>query len=124
MYKETIICREEVIEKVIGCAIEVHKAFGPGLLESVYELALIYELNEQGINCKRQVEVPVNYKGERIGIGFKADILIESSLLIELKAVELINNIHLAQVITYLKLLNFKRGLLINFNTKLLKNGF
>ena len=116
MNNELIICNEMIIEKVIGCAIEVHKTLGPGLLESVYELALIYELNNQGIVSKRQFEVPVKYKGEHIGIGFRADVLVDDSLLIELKTVELLNNIHMAQVITYLKLLNYKRRLLINFN--------
>lgn len=123
MNKNLIECKEEIIEKAIGCAIEVHKTLGPGLLESVYELALIYELNKQGILSNHQIEIPVNYKGENVGIGFRADILVDNSLLIELKAVDILNNIHMAQVITYLKLLNIKRGLLINFNSKLLKYG-
>ena len=123
MNKNLIICNESIIEKVIGCAIEVHKTLGPGLLETAYELALVYELNNQELFSERQIEVPINYKGNNLGSGFRVDILVDSSLLIELKTVDMLNNVHMAQVITYLKFLNIKRGLLINFNTKLLKNG-
>jgi len=123
MDRELIVCDEGMIEDVIGCAIEVHKVLGPGLLESPYELALMHELNDKGLKTQCQVEVPINYKGQNLGTGFRADMIIENKLLIELKAVDVINKIHMAQVITYLKLLNIKRGLIINFNTSLLKNG-
>lgn len=116
-------CREELIENVIGCAIEVHKTLGPGLLESAYELALTYELSEKNFAISRQVDIPINYKGKHLGTGFKEDLIIENSLLLELKAVDSLNNIYTSQLITYLKLMRMKRGLLINFNTRLLKNG-
>jgi GxxExxY protein len=116
-------CSENLIEKVIGAAIEVHKILGPGLMESAYELALMHELAIKRINVKRQADVTLEYKGEKLGTGFRADLIIEDCLLLELKAVENLNEIHMAQVITYLKFLKLKRGLLINFNRRLLKHG-
>lgn len=116
-------CDPEIIEKVLTAATNVHRELGPGLLESVYELALILELAEAGISVERQVEVPVHYRGHSLGTGFRADIIVEDSLLLELKSVDEFSDIHLAQVITYLKLLRFKRGYLLNFNKKLLKDG-
>ena len=116
-------CSDLLIEKVIGAAIEVHKELGPGLMESAYELALMHELAIKKINVKRQADVALEYKGKKLGTGFRADLIIEDCLLIELKATEDLNEIHTAQVITYLKLLKFKRGLLINFNKRLLKHG-
>ena len=101
----------------------MHRELGPGLLESVYELALMVELAEAGIEGRRQVEVPVRYRGRALGIGFRADIIVAESLLLELKCVEDFTDVHLAQVITYLKLLGFKRGYLLNFNKRLLKDG-
>lgn len=85
--------------------------------------ALMYELSNQGLKIANQVEVPVKYRGEDLGTGFRADIIVEESLLLELKCVEQLSNLHMSQTITYLKLLNMKRGLLINFNNTLLKNG-
>ncbi len=116
-------CGDELIEKVIRSAIKVHTILGPGLLESVYELAMMVELTEMSLSAKRQVEIPVIYRGQDLGIGFRADIIAESSLLLELKSVDRITDIHLAQTITYLKLLKFKRGLILNFNAKLMKEG-
>ena len=116
-------CSDLLIEKVIGAAIEVHKELGPGLIESAYELALMHELAIKKINVNRQADVTLEYKGENLGTGFRADLIIEDCLLLELKAVENLNEIHMAQVITYLKFLKFKRGLLINFNRRLLKHG-
>ena len=116
-------CSDKLIEIVIGCAIEVHKELGPGLLESAYELALLHELTLTDIQVRRQSEIPIKYKGTELGAGFRADLIVNDSLLLELKAVDEIKNIHRAQIITYLKLLNFKRGLLLNFNTVLLKDG-
>ena len=116
-------CDEQIIEKVLTAATNVHSHLGPGLLESIYELALMMELSEVGINAKRQVEIPVKYRGQDLGIGFRADIIVDDTLLIELKAVEEVNQVHLAQVITYLKLLKLKRGYIINFNKVLLKEG-
>jgi len=116
-------CGNTLTEKVIGAAIQVHRELGPGLLESVYELALLHELHNLSLHVKRQVEIPVIYRGTSLGTGFKADLIIEDRLLIELKSVDKFDLIHIAQVITYLKLTNIKRGLLFNFNTTQLKYG-
>lgn len=110
-------------DKVINAAIEVHKILGPGLLESIYEKALCLELTQRHLNFRTQVPIDVSYKGQNLGLGYRADILVESELLIELKSVESISNIHIAQTLTYLKLLNLKTGLILNFNQKYLKNG-
>ncbi len=117
------VCDDTLVEKVIGAAIRVHTELGPGLLESVYELALVIELAEVGIEVKRQVEIPVQYKGQALGVGFRADVVVDGSLLLELKSVDYFTPVHLAQVITYLRLLGYKRGLLLNFNKKFLKDG-
>ena len=110
-------------EKVIGAAIDVHRFLGPGLLESVYEECLCHEINGLGLAFKRQVPVPVSYKTTQINCGFRADLLIEENLLLELKAVERVLPIHQAQILTYLKLSGLSTGLLINFNTTVLKDG-
>ncbi|MBN8248714.1 MAG: GxxExxY protein [Verrucomicrobia bacterium] len=107
----------------VNAAFEVHRELGPGLLESAYEAAFAWELESQGVRFQRQVPVPVHYKGRRIELGFRADVLMGSRLLVELKAVEGILPVHKAQVITYLKVLNLPLGLLINFNEVLIKDG-
>jgi GxxExxY protein len=107
----------------LDAAFAVHKELGPGLLESLYEKALAYELASRGLRVQCQVEIPVKYRGEDMGIGLRADILVEGNFLMEIKCVEKIIDLHMSQVITYLKLMNLKRGMLINFNTSLLKNG-
>ncbi len=114
---------DELTERVIGCAIEVHKALGPGLLESTYERCLAKELSEAGIMFESQAPLPVKYKGEQLDCGYRIDLLIEKNLVVELKAVDELSAVHKAQILTYMKLLNAKVGLLINFNKKLLKNG-
>ena len=116
-------CSEELIDRVLTAATEVHRALGPGLLESVYELALMIEFEEKGIPARRQVEVPVFYRGRELGAGFRADVIVAGSLLLELKSIETFAPIHLAIVINYLKLLRIKRGFLLNFNVPLLKQG-
>ena len=116
-------CGDGLVERVVGAAISVHRELGPGLLESVYERALAFELSNRNIGFVRQIEVPVVYRGNDLGMGFRADMIVEGGLLLELKAVEEFSNVHLAQVMTYLRLLNIKRGLLLNFNTRLLKDG-
>jgi GxxExxY protein len=121
--KVLIDASDELIEKVLGVAIIVHRELGPGLLESVYEKALIIELANFGISARCQVPVAVVYKGHDLGVGLIADIIVEEQLLLELKAVETLNDVHLAQTMTYLKLLRLKRGFLLNFNTKQLKDG-
>ncbi|KPZ51560.1 GxxExxY protein [Pseudoalteromonas sp. P1-25] len=108
---------------VIGCAIEVHKTLGPGLLESTYEACLIYELNELGLTSKSQHDLPVYYKDTHINAGYRLDILLPNKLIIELKSVEKLLPIHSAQLITYMKLANVSAGLLINFNTIKLIDG-
>ena len=113
---------DDISEKIIGCAIEVHRNLGPGLLESVYESALSIELREQGLNFERQKVLPVRYKGTTIG-DFKLDILVENTVVVELKSVERIDPIFNAQLLSYLKMGGYKLGLLINFNSKLLKDG-
>ncbi len=108
---------------IVDCSIRVHKELGPGLLESVYEICLMKELIAQGLTVRRQVALPVYYKGENIGIDFKIDLLVEEEVIVELKAVENLLPIHEAQLLTYLKLSEMHLGLLINFNVKLLKDG-
>lgn len=108
---------------VLDCAFEVHRELGPGLLESVYEQAMALELADRGIAFTRQLEVAAYYKGSDLGIGFRADMVVDGRLLIELKTVDALIPAHLAQVMTYLRLLNIRRGLLLNFNKRLLKEG-
>ena len=110
-------------EKIIGCCIRVHKILGPGLLESVYEKALIYELAKLGIKCSRQKEIPMKYQDFRLNIGFIADIVVEDKVIIELKSVDKLSPLHHKQLLTYLKLTHLKLGLLINFNVTLIKDG-
>ncbi|CAD2224323.1 conserved hypothetical protein [Pseudoalteromonas sp. 3J6] len=114
---------DELTKIVIGCAIEVHKTLGPGLLESSYESCLMYELCQAGLNVKNQVELPIIYKEQYIATGYKLDILLSNELIIELKAVDKLQPIHSAQLITYMKLSNINTGLLINFNTLKLVDG-
>ena len=116
-------CAEDVVRTVVDSAITVHRHLGPGLLESIYEEALAFELSQRGVSFLRQVEVPVVYRGHDLGTGFRADMIVEDSLLLELKSVDAFSAVHLAQVMTYLRLLRLKRGLLLNFNTRLLKEG-
>ena len=123
MNRPLIECSEELIGRVLTAATEVHKALGPGLLESVYELALMVELEAAGIPARRQVDIPVSYRGQDLGTGFRADVIVADCLLLELKSVEAFAPIHVAKVINYLKLLGFKRGYLLNFNVPLLKQG-
>ena len=114
---------EMIANRVIGCAINVHRELGPGLLESAYEQCLQYELEQVGMLVCRQVSLPINYKGLILKQGYRIDLLVQNKLVVELKAVEAIADIHIAQVLTYLKFGEYKLGLILNFNTKLLKNG-
>lgn len=116
-------CPEELIDKVLTAATNVHRHFGPGLVESVYGKALMIELKRMGITAESEKPVSVSYLGQDLGVGFRIDILVENCLVLELKCVSKLEDIHMAQVITYLRLLNLKRGFLINFNTRLLKDG-
>ena len=113
----------EITEAVIGAAIEVHRALGPGLLESAYEECLCRELTLRRIPFERQVSLPVEYKGLRLDCGYRIDLLADSQVVVEIKAVEELVPVHEAQLLTYLKVGAWKVGLLINFNTALLKRG-
>ena len=110
-------------DAIIGAAITVHRELGPGLLESVYEKCLAMELTKSGLQIAAQKEIPLTYKGLALESGFRADLIVENKVLVELKSVEQILPVHTAQVLTYLKLTNLRTGLLINFNVPLLKNG-
>ncbi len=107
----------EISKRIIGAAIEVHRQLGPGLLESSYEVCLAYELKQQGLKVRTQVALPVIYKEVRLKAGYRIDILVEDKVIIELKAVDFLINIHTAQLLTYLRLKDLKLGLLINFNS-------
>lgn len=114
---------QELTEAIIGGAIEVHRAFGPGVLESCYEACLAHELTQRGIAVRRQVELPVEYKGVRVECGFRVDLVVEGHVIVELKTVEKILPIHEAQLFTYLRLTGLRVGLLINFNVIALRDG-
>ena len=110
-------------EKVIGAAIEVHRHLGPGMLESAYEACLTQELVNAGLLVERQKVLPIVYKGQRVDVGYRLDLVVERSLILELKAVERLDRVHLSQMLSYLKLSGHQLGLLINFNVPQLKEG-
>ncbi len=114
---------DELSNRVIGCALEVHKELGPGLLESTYEQCLAHELKLNGIRFRLQHPQAVEYKGMRLDCGYRLDLLIEDKLIVELKSVEQIKGVHEAQLLTYMKLAGVKTGLLMNFNVTKLKSG-
>ncbi len=118
-----MLLEEELTGQILGAAIEVHKVLGPGLLESAYEECLCHELEMRQIAFRRQVELPVEYKGLMLSCGYRLDLLVEDLVIVELKAVERLLPIHDAQLLTYLRLSGKRVGLLINFNVELLKNG-
>lgn len=113
----------DLTARIIGCAMKVHSALGPGLLESCYEACLAHELAKAGLSVSRQSELPVEYDGVRVDAGFRIDLLVENAVLVELKVVERVLPIHEAQLFTYLKLTGCRVGLLINFNVQSLKDG-
>jgi len=113
----------ELSKKIIGCAIEVHKQLGPGLLESAYQECLYYELTLAGLKVKKEKPMPIVYKEVKLDHGYRIDLLVEEKVVIEIKTVEAFNDVHTAQVLTYLRLGNYKLGLLFNFQTTILKNG-
>ncbi len=114
---------DELSNIVIGLAIKVHKNLGPGLLESSYKECLYYEITKAGLQVEKEKPMPLIYEEVKLDIGYRLDIIVENKLVIEIKSVEVLNDVHLAQILTYLKLSNSKLGLLINFNVKLLKDG-
>lgn len=110
-------------EAVLGCALQVHRALGPGLLESAYEACLAYEFKKRGLSFQRQLAMPVRYDGTELEVGYRIDLLVEGIVVLEIKAVEKITDVHRAQLLSYMKLGNFRLGYLLNFNVKLLKDG-
>ena len=114
---------DELSNKVIGCAIEVHRELGPGLLESAYEQCLAYELNRAEVPFKLQVAIPVEYKQIKLDCGYRIDLLADDQLIVELKSVDQMLKIHEAQLLTYMKLAGVRVGLLINFNVDVLRKG-
>ncbi len=113
----------QITHLIIKSAIKIHQELGPGLLESAYQECLFYELTQQGLHVEKEKPMPLIYKEVKLDIGYRVDLLVENKVIVELKAVQELTDIHLAQVITYLKLSGCKIGLLINFNVKLLKKG-
>ncbi len=115
--------RDHLTAKIIGLAIEVHRGLGPGLLESAYEECLCYELKAHDIPFERQVPLPITYKSVRLECGYRMDVVVDGSVVIELKTVERLLPVHDAQILTYLKLSGLRVGLLLNFNAPVLKDG-
>ncbi|NOZ63216.1 MAG: GxxExxY protein [Calditrichaeota bacterium] len=113
----------DIANIIVDTAIEVHKELGPGLLETVYEVVLAHELERRGLSVKRQVKVPIDYKGLKFEEGFRLDILVENKVIIELKSVESLNKAYKKQVLTYLRLTGLKLGFLLNFGGNLMKDG-
>ncbi len=113
----------EISKITVDCAFKVHKALGPGLLESAYEECLYYELKKTGLKIEKQKPLPLIYEEVKLEIGYRIDLIIENKFIVEVKSVEALNDVHLAQVLTYLKLSKCKLGMLINFNVSLIKNG-
>lgn len=114
---------DEITEKVIGAAIKVHEALGPGLLESAYEQCLAYELKVQGLKFKQQHPMPLTYEEVKLDVGYRMDIWVEEKVVLEIKAVESLTDVHLAQILTYLRLTENKVGLLLNFNVSRMLKG-
>jgi GxxExxY protein len=117
------VIENDISKEIIGCAIEVHKQLGPGLLESAYQECLYYELIRAGLNVQKEVPRPIVYKDLKLDHGYRIDLLVEEKIVVEIKTVESFTDVHLAQILTYMKLGNYKLGLLINFHVTMLKNG-
>ena len=113
----------EISKKIIGCAIEVHKQLGPGVLESAYQECLLYELKQAWLKVRNEKPMPIVYKEVRLDHGYRIDLLVEEKVVIEIKTVEGFTDVHTAQVLTYLRLGDYKLGLLLNFHVSMLKNG-
>lgn len=113
----------EIAHKIIGIAIEVHNALGPGLLESAYKECMYYKIGKSGLFVEKEKSMPLFFEEEKLECGYRIDLAVENKLVIEIKSVDALNNVHLAQTLTYLKLGNYKLGLLINFNVVKLKDG-
>lgn len=122
-YTRTTMNENEISKIIFDAGLKVHKALGPGLLESAYEECLYYELLQTGLYVEKQKPMPLIYEEVKMEVGYRIDIVVENKVVIEVKSVDALNEVHLAQVLTYLKLSNCKLGMLINFNTLLFKNG-
>ena len=114
---------EKVAAEIVDAPFKVHTALGPGLLESAYEACLVHELRKRGLQCERQVVLPIEFDGEKVDAGFRSDVMVEDAVIIEIKAVEQVVPVHQAQLLTYLKLSKRSLGFLINFNVAHLKDG-
>jgi GxxExxY protein len=117
------LTENEISKVIVNCAYKVHTALGPGLLESSYQECLFYELQKEGLNVEKQRPLPLIYKEVKLDIGYRVDFFVNGKVIIEIKSVEALNDVHMAQILTYLKLSGCKLGLLINFNMALIKNG-
>jgi GxxExxY protein len=117
------LTENEIARVIVDCAFKVHKALGPGLLESSYEECLSYELTRAGLSVEKQKPLPLVYEQVRLEVGYRIDILVSGKVVVEVKSVEALNDVHLAQLLTYLKLSGCRLGLLINFNVALIKDG-
>ncbi len=113
----------ELTQKIIGCAIKVHKTLGPGLLESAYQECMFYELKKLGLAVRKEVPMPIIYEEVKLDHGYRIDLLVEDKVVIEIKTVEQFTDVHYAQILTYMKLGNYRLGLLLNFNVSYLKEG-
>jgi len=113
----------EVAKIIVDVAYHIHKQLGPGLLESVYEAIMIHELRKRGLNVQNQVPIPVEWDGEKMDVGFRADLVVEHCVIVELKSIETVHPVHKKILLTYLRIANRKLGLLINFGTELIKDG-
>lgn len=113
----------DITGSIVDCCVKIHKTLGPGLLESVYEEVLTYELHRKKLRCDRQVSIPVQYDNINMDLGFRADLIVEDRVIVELKSIEKVLPLHKKQLLTYLKLTGKKVGLLINFNVNLMKDG-
>ncbi len=120
---EKVYPHQDLTEKIIGAAIEVHRALGPGLLESIYQTCLAHEMTLRGLHFEKEKPLPVEYKGVRLESGYRLDFIVDGKVVVELKAVDSIHDVHKAQLLTYLKLTGCKVGLLLNFNAAVLKDG-
>src|SRR6185295_1281794 len=113
----------EIATIVVDAAFKIHNALGPGLFESVYEATLDFELKKRGLRSNQQVGFPVQYEGVKLGLGFRPDLIVENKVIVEVKSIETLAPVHKKQLLTYLRLLDLRLGLLINFNVDLIKNG-
>lgn len=113
----------EISKIVFDCAIKIHRSLGPGLLESAYEACMFHELKKTGILVEKQKPLPLIYEDVKLEVGYRVDLIIENKVILEIKSVDALNDVHIAQVLTYLKLSDCKLGMLLNFNVALIKNG-